>query len=442
MMYDAFSNLSFFLTQECILGKPLAGNNGRFIGRQKKESEWLYEIVNNRHNGLDVDKIDYYARDHNRTIGSKSIDIKMIEDARVAKATCSRPERCHTCDAADPGEHFMICYPSKRTEACMNFFQERLTMHSTVYQHKKTTSVGCMLLDILCLADPFFRLKSTNGEIFPISRAANRPDFLLRLKDDVLSLIAHTDDENLRAAQTLIERINGHDMYKCAVDLPLDIEGSRFEMDEEGNQYYKRVYEMDQHEIESGILLEAKYWSQRSGCTIDLDADDFVVDKFCMHHGAKASNPLDRVRFFDEMNEKLFGPIDDLPTASAPKLADYKCKNPTSFQKVGIRIYVRDESKKAIVNQVFNQWFEGVKKGAIGESRTTPGGYEADAQSDDEDMDGVDDHRGGDDRQRFSGPVPLSQESVDGDDDADDDFDDHDQFELDRSPIPVKRSSG
>ncbi|KAG7338350.1 metal dependent phosphohydrolase [Nitzschia inconspicua] len=415
----------FIFIKECIYGKPLKENNGRFIGRQRKELEWLYDIVNNRHSGLDVDKIDYYARDHNRTIGSKSIDIKMIEDARVAKATCSQPEKCPTCNANGPSEHFMICYPSKRTEAAMNFFQERLNMHSTVYQHKKTTSVGCMLLDILRIADPFFRLRGTNGEAFPISRAANRPDYLLRLKDDVLSLIEHSDDNRLRPAQDLIERINGHDMYKCAVDLPLDVEVH----DDMEDQCGKQVYEMSEHEIKTGILLEAQHWSAKFGFKIALGEDDFIVDKYCMHHGAKSSNPLERMRFFDEMSEKLFGPIDDLPTASAPKLSDYKCKNPTSFQKVGIRIYVREETKKGIVNQIFNQWFEGLKSGANEEPQNTPGF----AQNEGEAMDGNENHDDYNNHRDFSGHIPLSQESVDGDDEDDE----RAQFYMDRSPIPL-----
>ena len=45
--------------KECILGEPLHGHK-RFIGRPKTK-EFLYDIVSNRHCGLDVDKIDYYV---------------------------------------------------------------------------------------------------------------------------------------------------------------------------------------------------------------------------------------------------------------------------------------------------------------------------------------------------------------------------------------------
>jgi hypothetical protein len=322
----------------------------------------------------------------------------------------------------------------------MNFFQERLMMHSTIYQHKKTTSVGCMLRDIFCLADPFLRLKTKSGEEFPISKAAYRPDFLLQLKDDILTLIEHSDDERLRPAQEVIDRMNEHDMYKCAVDLPLDIEGECVDGDEVDPLFGKRVYEMDEFEIQSGMILEAKFWNGKYGVKIDLDKDDFIVDKYCMHHGAKAACPLDFMRFFDEMSENFFGPIEDIPTASPPKLADFKCKNPISFQKVGLRIYVRDEGKRDLVNQVFNQWFEGVKKGAHCDSHATPGDIENDA---DEAMKIDEDRHSYNDESRYAATVPLSQESVDGDgDDRDDDLEDQAQYDSYHSPIPVKRSRG
>jgi len=45
--------------KECILGGPLP-TFGKFVGRPK-DKEFLYDVVSNRHCGLDVDKIDYYV---------------------------------------------------------------------------------------------------------------------------------------------------------------------------------------------------------------------------------------------------------------------------------------------------------------------------------------------------------------------------------------------
>jgi len=196
----------FLFIKECILGEPLEGFN-YFVGRQDKKLEWLYDIVSNRHNGLDVDKIDYFARDHTRAIGKRGIDIKMITDARVAKGLCSRPEKCPTCKGkAEPDMHYMICYPDKHVATAMNFFKHRLYLHKIVYQHKTTTAVENMICDILCLADPYLRLQSINGETFPMSRAYLKSDFLVRLDDTVLTLIAHSTDERMAEARALCQR--------------------------------------------------------------------------------------------------------------------------------------------------------------------------------------------------------------------------------------------
>lgn len=93
--------------KECIVGGPLpprgmsiqtfkrsaAGRRARFIGRQLHlHKEFLYDVVSNRHSGMDVDKIDYLARDTLKAHGSNCIaDLlpKLIEKAFVAWGECN-----------------------------------------------------------------------------------------------------------------------------------------------------------------------------------------------------------------------------------------------------------------------------------------------------------------------------------------------------------------
>lgn len=105
----------------------------------------LYDIVNNRHSGLDVDKIDYFARDCLRAFGNKDEAFKLITDARVAKGKCSRtPDQCPRC-CDTPGFHYMICYPTKRVIPVMAFFKKRLELHESIYQNKKTVAVESLV---------------------------------------------------------------------------------------------------------------------------------------------------------------------------------------------------------------------------------------------------------------------------------------------------------
>lgn len=61
----------FVFIKECIYSKPLHYvENGHKAVRDlvgwPQEKEWLYDIVSNVHSVVDVDKLDYFARDERR----------------------------------------------------------------------------------------------------------------------------------------------------------------------------------------------------------------------------------------------------------------------------------------------------------------------------------------------------------------------------------------
>eukprot|EP00797_Seminavis_robusta_P020525 Sro3141_g344380.1 Deoxynucleoside triphosphate triphosphohydrolase SAMHD1 (431) ;mRNA; f:1948-3241 len=184
----------FVFIKECIWGGPIDHINAelnmeqdQFVGRTEPHQEWIYDIVSNRHSGCDVDKMDYYARDHRPAFkGSGEIEKLMIEEAVVAWGACTDPEAC--CD----GKHLMICYPTKVVPTAMEFFRQRFRLHKNIYRHKKTDAVGYMVCDILKKADPFFRLTIPNNDAspstgednyneLPISRASHNVHSFLRL---------------------------------------------------------------------------------------------------------------------------------------------------------------------------------------------------------------------------------------------------------------------
>ncbi|CAB9514928.1 Deoxynucleoside triphosphate triphosphohydrolase SAMHD1 [Seminavis robusta] len=420
--------------KECILGKPLplpGFDNKDFIGRTEATKEWLYDIVSNRHSGLDVDKVDYFARDSRSAFGPEPIEYKLIEDARVAKGQCDK-EDCPTCQRG-PGFHYMICYPEKRVPAAMKFFRKRLDLHDAVYQNKKTVAAECLLYDILCSADPFIRLKSDDGVSFPPSRAVLKSEFLMKLDDSIIPLIGHSTDQNLEEARALFERLRRHDMYKCAVDERLVTDSDRYYEDdneelEEKCKRDKLLLEMSDLEtyVHNGMLLE----KQHCESPFPLDANDFIVRKYDMHYGRKHRNPVSFMRFYEKDNEKLVGPLETLPRARKYDVSKWLGITPISFRRVGIRVFCRDPSKRDLVNQVFHQWFERMLRGEVGEAEFTPGspfGLELRGDSDCEEEDN-------DDNDGFQqDTVPLTQESV-GEGDSENHIDGP-------SPIPVRHRS-
>ncbi len=97
--------------KECISGGPLpmkgtsisklkeSSTNSKLVWRPHSHKESLYDVVSNRHSGLDVDKMDYLARDILQAHAANIADLlpKLSEKAFVAWGECSDPSKCWKC---------------------------------------------------------------------------------------------------------------------------------------------------------------------------------------------------------------------------------------------------------------------------------------------------------------------------------------------------------
>jgi deoxynucleoside triphosphate triphosphohydrolase SAMHD1 len=130
----------FIFIKECIVGGPVKEyehtfGKGKYLGRTHDYQTWLYDIVSNRHSGLDVDKVDYFARDQRRALrDSGEIDKVMVDEAVVAKVKRTAEEekwfRDSTATEQKLDGHLMLVYPQKLVGPAMNFFKTRFTLHS------------------------------------------------------------------------------------------------------------------------------------------------------------------------------------------------------------------------------------------------------------------------------------------------------------------------
>eukprot|EP01105_Mastigella_eilhardi_P022403 TRINITY_DN5510_c0_g1_i1.p1 TRINITY_DN5510_c0_g1~~TRINITY_DN5510_c0_g1_i1.p1 ORF type:complete len:514 (-),score=111.28 TRINITY_DN5510_c0_g1_i1:26-1567(-) len=103
----------------------------RGIAPQGTKFPWLFSIVANSENGVDVDKFDYIARDAYHT-GVSSFNCRferLIQTARVVDRK--------------------ICWPDKEAYSIYELFHARYSLHKMVYSHRVRKSIECMLDDIL-----------------------------------------------------------------------------------------------------------------------------------------------------------------------------------------------------------------------------------------------------------------------------------------------------
>lgn len=402
--YDCvLTSRDWIFIKECIVGGPLPHKNmsvdeafksnekQTLIGRPDPHKEFLYDVVSNRHSGLDVDKIDYLARDSRRAFGnSGEVDPMLFENAYVAWGQCGRPEKCWKCKhhyqrdvkpSADARHdmHLMICYPTKMVQNAMNFFKSRFRNHEYLYTHHNTNAASYMICDILLLADPFLRLSTFNegddsspGDDtgnsescvkLPISRAYLHPQSYLLLADSILDVIATNDSPELKPARLLLNRYRSHMMYKKIAEKPIssndDSKGFKYAWEEE-------LWNMPDEEIASTILKMGRL----ENASFQVSEDDIIVEKRQIHHGKGADNPVNGMRFLPKtMISKATEEYPEyIPDAIAISEDDYECCIPRAFLQRTLRIYCRnyDKNVQDFLTTCYHAFLMFVRKNSSG----------------------------------------------------------------------------
>lgn len=196
-----------------------------------------------------------------------------------------------------------------------------------------------MMCDILLLAEPYFRIISMNddddittsaaGVKLPISRAMTSAETYLELTDSVIDKIMNTEDVALRPARQLIKRLRMHGKYaKCGRDIITDEAA-----------WSQKLWGMTEPDIVNKIL------EQSDMSMSDLGADDIIVDKNTIHHGAKEKNPVDSMRFLSKKyHRQLLNGPEKLPVAK--QIPGMLYRKPDIFIQKSVRIFCRSPDPK------------------------------------------------------------------------------------------------
>ena len=212
-----------------------------------------------------------------------------------------------------------------------------------------------MVCDIMCKADPYFRVSSQPFEedkgpakakkgfvSLPVSRAMLDHNAYIRLTDSVIDLIESSTDVNMREAKLLAERYNARKLYKCVAQVTID----------QQNEAEVRLFHQSPEEIQLGLLkLDGSHGSLR------LESDDIVVSKIKMHHGMKKMNPVANIRCVSSTSwPALFKAPHLLPKAEPIKLSEHRARMPEEQQQIELRLYCRDPRKADLLRHVFEAW--------------------------------------------------------------------------------------
>ncbi|XP_012389610.1 deoxynucleoside triphosphate triphosphohydrolase SAMHD1 isoform X3 [Orcinus orca] len=287
-----------------------------YKGRPKEKS-FLYEIVANKRNGIDVDKWDYFARDCHHLGIQNNFDYKrFIKFARV----CEVDDRKH------------ICTREKEVGNLYDMFHTRNSLHRRAYQHKVGNIIDTMITDAFLEADPYIEITGSEGKKYHISTAIDDMEAFTKLTDNIFLEILYSADPKLDAARAILKKIECRNLYKFVGETQpigqIKIKRENYESLPKGVASAKP----------SDMVLEP-----------ELKAEDFIVDVINMDYGMEDKNPIDHVRFYCK---------------SEPSQAIMITKNqvsqflPEVFAEQLIRVYCKKTDKRSLyaAQQHFVQW--------------------------------------------------------------------------------------
>ncbi|RXW22620.1 hypothetical protein EST38_g3245 [Candolleomyces aberdarensis] len=291
---------------------PLSDKDVRFVKAliagdptqcDASEKPFLFDIIANKRNGLDVDKFDYIQRDSHMTGTSFSFEAtRIVKSARVLDN--------------------QICYNIKDANQIYEICLRRFGLHKNIYNHKTARAIEYMIVDALLLAEPHMK----------IAERVYDPERFLYLNDYILNEIERSKDPELEASRQLIKRFRHRELYREVVWKAVEFTSKKAIQDYITSE---RIMEKAQKTVDE----------EGSEEPFDLTADDIIVDVTTMHYGMKERNPVDFTKFYSKKHP-------DKPMHAGP--GDYSGLRPSIHAEILLRIYTKKPEYFGRVYDAYN----------------------------------------------------------------------------------------
>ncbi|XP_072305906.1 deoxynucleoside triphosphate triphosphohydrolase SAMHD1 [Eucyclogobius newberryi] len=286
-----------------------------YKGRTQDKS-FLYEIVANKRNGIDVDKWDYFARDCYHLGIQNNFDYRrFLKFARVCEVDGQKN----------------ICTRDKEIGNLYDMFHTRNCLHRRAYQHKVGNIIETMITEAFLKADKHIKIEGSGGRMFTLSTAIDDMEAYTKLTDHVFEQILNSSSEELAEARQILRNIICRRLYKCV-----------------GQTQPDKPVTVSQEMIHSWAVDLAQSVPQGSE-DLQLQPEDFVVNVIHMDYGMKEKNPINNVRFYCK---------NDLTTAIQIRKNQVSKLLPERFAEQLIRAYCKktDEKSMEAAKKQFVQW--------------------------------------------------------------------------------------
>lgn len=270
------------------------------------KNRFLFDIVANKRNSVDVDKFEYLMRDSKNTGISASVDMnRLISFMKVIDDE--------------------ICFKASEVYNVYRLFDMRANMHHVVYTHKKAKAVEYMIVDAMVEADIGWNSR--------ISHAIRDPREFVKLDDTIVKQIEFSNEPELQKARDIIKRLRKRDLYVFV---------NEYTVPEEYLRDFKDVTAED---------ISTSYESNSTSNTIPggLKPEMIIVHNVKIDYSMKDKDPVSRVKFFQELTDDESFHIDRAKVSSLL---------PTNFLERKVRVYsrIRDHDVEEAIAKAFSNF--------------------------------------------------------------------------------------
>lgn len=263
------------------------------------------EIISNKRNGIDVDRLDYFIRDSMCCFGKPTVDVRVNRLFNSARMVCE-------------GGQWQLAFEQKLALSLREIFTLRAKLHKNVYQHQVTKAIGHMIGDIIHAAAPYYRVGGHT-----LTECAVDEALFVKLGDWILEAIEASEDPQLAAAHAILHRLRTRDLYRVVFSNALDI------TQRDG--------------------LAVVDW-QTAICdhahpSFPFTAEDFIAEVVVINQGKGAADPLESVLFFNP--KKPSQPLTRLKQAADAKHSS-PLFTPLQFEERTLMVFERRPTNGAV----------------------------------------------------------------------------------------------
>ncbi|XP_060912854.1 deoxynucleoside triphosphate triphosphohydrolase SAMHD1-like [Labrus mixtus] len=311
--------------KEMIAGPLQESKNKKwpYKGR-KEEKSFLYEIVSNKKNGVDVDKFDYLARDSSYLGIKNNFDFRrFLQFARVCEVEGRKT----------------ICTRDKEEDNMYDLFYTRHCLHKRACQHRVSQILQEMIAEAFVKADGHIKIEGSEGTkgskgsrgLFTLSTAFKNMEAYTKLTDNVFEEILNSSSPELQESKKILQDIVSRKIYKFV--------GER-----------KPEYPIQDWKSQKSVWKEELARCLPNGES-KLKLDDFEILVINMDYGMKDKNPVEHMHFYSKKEPDVAKPMS---TENASRIRT------TIFSEQLIKVFCKkiDEQSVEAAKKHFEQWMK------------------------------------------------------------------------------------